>query len=402
MIAVFLTLILGVLSWTAVIFVQATKSVTREAIIDGAMHLACQSVVGEFDLRLKEEYGIFAFYGNALRVEDRLLYYSRVNLPAESFGLIRSPSVYVSTEGWNLDSVEVFEKAIVDYGNFIFVDNKMDFLRKDKGALEVLSSGELKNPESDFILSKEAKLDLPSKGAGDGYNFISLAANGGFDLSLKSATDGFYVNKYIQKHFNSMQTPSLSRNSVFNYELEYILFGGDSDKANIASTESSFLALRRVLNLSHIALSWEKRQAIILLAQSLSPGPVSLLTIAIISGVWAEGEARNDWKRIIAGEKVDFVKTDATWALSLENAYYSNYDQGYVSPLSDAGISYEDYIFIFLGVMDKKVKLARTMDLIQLNLSTYYYPEFEVKNYLTGFTCQVEIDGKTYAYDRGY
>ena len=137
------------------------------------------------------------------------------------------------------------------------------------------------------------------------------------------------------------------------------------------------------------------------LAQTISPGPGGLLLEAGIIAAWAYAEAKNDMALLEHGKKVPVLKNHKTWAVDLESAWKGTV-KGYIDTDNTKGQDYEDYLRFILSFMDRKVKLARTMDLIQINMKGNHNRNFLIREYNCGFRLEAEINGKKFSYDHVY
>lgn len=158
-------------------------------------------------------------------------------------------------------------------------------------------------------------------------------------------------------------------NSRLQYQTEYILYGFNSDKSNLAACISSLFAIRLVGNMiavqSNVSL---KSQAAcvsaLICAVLLSPELESALT-EIILGVCALAESASDIKTLLAGKKVPLIKNESQWRLSLLDVLAFNLKTGNDS---DTGLSYQGYLKVLLGLMDKDKKAERSLDIVEMDI----------------------------------
>ena len=142
----------------------------------------------------------------------------------------------------------------------------------------------------------------------------------------------------------------------------------------------------------------EKRESAMSLASTLTPGPQAVLTQAIILEAWAYMEAENDLKILYDNKTVPLLKKDCNWALSLEGMY----DSEYVVPDKLEGLNYSNYLRILLCGMTENTKLLRIMDLIQINMKYIYCDYFLIKDYYSGLTFDLCVNGKVYEFEDSY
>jgi len=136
------------------------------------------------------------------------------------------------------------------------------------------------------------------------------------------------------------------------------------------------------------------------MAAALTPGPEAVLTQAALLELWAYAEAENDAALLYEDEKVPLLKTDRTWALTLENAMES--EAGAVRPEGMEGYTYEAYLRLLLGLISEETRLLRTMDLIQINMKYLYRGTFRLKDYYAGLKFTMRINRKDYEFEECY
>ncbi|MCR5746750.1 MAG: DUF5702 domain-containing protein [Lachnospiraceae bacterium] len=155
------------------------------------------------------------------------------------------------------------------------------------------------------------------------------------------------------------------------YELEYILHGKSSDKANLREVVERVLAFRYAADAVFIFNDQTKREPVeavvtVIMALLGVPDAEKPLTDLILLA-WAYGESVSDVVRLMAGERVPLIKTDEDWRMPL---------WGLVSVKASArptgekgtGFSYKDYLRVFLYIENKTTKCMRAMDVIEMNL----------------------------------
>ena len=431
-VTVFLTSILVAMIMAGFAFVNAASSICGASYSDAVLDLAGRSVLAEFDRRLKDEYGIFAYYGLEDKVKADVKLYASASfnktLPGEARWFksgvtdlfrLRLESLEADLADYSLMDVGVFEKQVEEYMNFLMVQKGIGFIRN------LWKSGENKDKtegqSEERTLVNQAEINsLPSGGyAANGIDISAVASSLSSlsDTVFNESASAFKVNEYILSHFKYCVGGDKEKESFFKNEVEYILYGKMSDGDNKNRFKTDFFALREILNLAHIAANPKKREAIIVMSEPF--GPFATAAAALIWAAWSLAETENDAKLIMEGKNVAFWKTDDTWALTLKNAVSARSEKDEknvitgvnvrakprsksVSPSSGAGQSYADYLRIFLYFEKRETKLLRTMDLIQLNLRGSYYSDFLIKEHYTGFRLTAFVSGKKFAYEQKY
>jgi len=437
-VTVFLMSILITMIMASLVFVHATRSVAGASYSDAVLELAGRSVLAEFDRRLKDEYGIFAFNGNEGVVAHRINLYASASfdkrIPNEIpwrqgriTDLLRLDLQKINVEiaQYSLMDVDVFEEQISNYMNYLLVQMGIDFIRSMWSKGEAGSGGNNNssgNTQSeDKVLRNDAEIQsLPSAGrAQNGINIASVVANGipSIDRIFDQGTMNFKTNEYILSHFKYRVGGNKEKVTFFENEVEYIIYGRMSDRENLRAFRTDFLLLRTPLNLAHILSDSQKRGQAQALANTF--GPKAPIAFAVIVAAWSLAEAENDARRLLDGKNVALIKTNRQWALTLANAINvtATTDEegeivdvnasprnsaGYISPELDTGFSYADYLRLFLFLERRETKLLRTMDLIQLNFRGSYYEDFLIKEHYTGFSLSAVVSGKRFDYEQKY
>ena len=145
----------------------------------------------------------------------------------------------------------------------------------------------------------------------------------------------------------------------------------------------------------------KKQAALAAAAQVMTPGATAAVTQAALASTWAYAEADNDVELLWQGKKVPMVKDDETWAIDLNSAI-EGITGGTVTPLKEKGYNYDEYIQILLYFQDENIKLARILDLIQINMRSQYDKGFLISEYADGITVKVKVNGKNHIYEKRY
>lgn len=252
-----------------------------------------------------------------------------------------------------------------------------------KDVTEMRNSSEFEFKAIDDI---DVRRSLPSNllGISPRRNILSAC------IDLDVYPDSWIENEYILNRCS--YATAIQENAYIDLEAEYILYGRFSDQENEEEIRSSLFWLRSALNLAHIYSDSHKRAEVTALASgtfALVPFPVA---VCIISGIWAAIEAHNDLNLLFDGQCVPFIKNAKDWKSSLSGAV-----GGHVSLLSSSGSSsavgtYEDYVRLFLLAIPKCEKLARLMDIIQLNIANKGKHNFCFQDYAYGFSLTASFE----------
>lgn len=155
-----------------------------------------------------------------------------------------------------------------------------------------------------------------------------------------------------------------------SYEVEYILFGDGSDEANLNSMALRLLLVREAANCIYIFSDSGKcaeaeAVALAITTVLLVPEAAEAVKAAILFA-WAYIESIQDVKTLFAGGKVPLMKNSSTWSTSLTNVLSSS-----VTAKGDtdgSGLSYKDYLRVFLFLENGSQKNYRLMDVMEMDI----------------------------------
>ena len=157
--------------------------------------------------------------------------------------------------------------------------------------------------------------------------------------------------------------------NALRYQIEYLIAGQNNDTENLRNVVNRICALREAANVLYL-MSDEKKQleveamagliSSVLLVPTLAP----LLKVVIILG-WAYAESVYDVKSLLAGGRIPLVKGAAAWHYSLEGALSGELGD---STTEGAGLSYEDYLRVFMSFTDLDVLNGRAMDMVEADI----------------------------------
>lgn len=157
------------------------------------------------------------------------------------------------------------------------------------------------------------------------------------------------------------------------YEVEYLLEGGMSDRENLEAAAAQIFLIRQGLNLLHILSDGAKREEAralaLLITGAAGLAPLAEIAACFVMVVWAMGEAAVDVKSLLAGKKVPLWKTAQDWNLTLEGLLSMGQEK--VCPDTETegrGFSYEGYLKLLLLLEDTQEKQLRMLDVMQMNL----------------------------------
>lgn len=407
--SIFLLFILAAMVMMATAFVYAAKRVALTSYCDGLLHLAGRSVLSEFDLELKERYGLFAFErtgGQVVQIVEEDVNYA---LQLEDEPRLKEIQVDFDKQ---LGNAAVIKGQILAHMKFALasdvLDRVVDNRDQEAGDSSKESEKNRKDGTKDRTLRNRKIIDsLPSFPLKDStFGFVEWVEQvksqlGDLESIFDNTKDAYLVNRYIMEHFKNAQGGPDEYDTFFTNEVEYILEGDYSNKENYDQVRKGIVLLRSGLNAVHLYLDGEKQAETLAAAEMLTPGPGALLTQAVMIGTWSLAEAENDARLLEKGKPVALFKDKSTWATDLD-AVLNDWNEGCIDTGNDKGLHYEDYLMVFLHFQDETVKLARVMDLIQINMKGTYERDFLIKTYNGGFRMKANVSGKERAYEFKY
>lgn len=396
--SVFLSVVLASLLTIALVLVYGAKEMSEKAITNGLVSLAGDSVISEYDRRLQEEYGLFLLKGTDEELSHKLYRYLSYSIDDKK--KVNQNSVNVTSARYCAVNTAVIREQIIDH-------------MKIKEAQEMLS--EINEKDNEEKLSSSS---MPERTLRHGPTIAALPsslvpkrslsalaeslANKAMeaDKAFKAGTESFLINRYVCSHFNS-SVKEVNSNHFFKNEVEYLLGGELSDKKNEKRVEMALTAMRFPINMTYLYADAEKQAALASAAQIMTPGAAAVATQAALASTWAYAEADNDVELLKMGYKVPMVKDEATWAIELDTAIEGVFG-GTVVPDKEKGYTYGEYLQILLFFQDENIKLARILDLIQINMRSMHDDEFLISDYAAGISVRVKINGKMYSYEKEY
>ena len=378
-----------------------------------------RSILAEYDANLKDRYGIFAYSGNKLQVEEKIKKYVKY-----SFG----DKKYITVGACNC---ELTGYELVDSDNFfqqikeaVAYDAKPTLNDGLLTAVQSVNSGgtdsESSSTSNRYIKNKAIINALPSGGDAKGIEISGLTEKVKEAKSLSDVIDDSAETVYIFSFFKDYVNDRDLGETYFNNEIEYIITGKLNDSRSKKAVKNYLTVLRNALNLVYLYSCDEKREATLAVAEVLMP-EAPIITQALIMESWAFWEARNDVKLLHAGKTVPLVKKDENWATSLENMLAEEYScdaegnelvgtgsassesgSSYILPQKVEGQDYEDYLKIFVAALPKETKKVRILDLIQINMKYLYCDYFLIDDYYTGLSYSIEINGGKHEFEERY
>lgn len=162
---------------------------------------------------------------------------------------------------------------------------------------------------------------------------------------------------------------AVREDSQLQYQIEYLLCGKACDRDNLHQVVSTLCGIREAANAVYLMSSAAKRAEVEALAAALSgmvamPELQPVFETALIL-TWAYLESLYDVKTLLAGGRVNLLKTDESWHYSLANIWNPRVES---REGEGKGLSYQDYLRILLYLQPTDALSLRFMDLMEMDI----------------------------------
>lgn len=432
--------------------------------------IAMNSVLAEYSRELYRQYGLLMVdtsYGTGshsiTNTEEHLRKYAQINFEPSTVGRLTGTSTMMrafckdaritgSSFATDNDGA-VLNRQILAYmsaepaeGMLTDVD---DNIGKLKGAgldttdvdemarenQEEIDSLELPTKINEDGEEEEVSLGNPADAVNSqrGIGVLSLAA-GGIDIS-KAAVDlsNYASNRTVNKGTGLRDYEEISASekllideylcekcgryggelekSLLKYQLEYLIFGQNSDYRNLEKMAQTLFFWRQASNWMYMLGCSSKQSkadavASALTAVLMAPEFKDPVKWSIIFA-WVFAESVSDVNILLEGGRVPLFKSDSTWQLGLGEMLLFRGNLGRKD--RGEGLYYKDYLRMKLGMTDLKDKTKRLMDIIEMDVRrTAGNGEFMIDHCLdtfcgeltvgTGFGYEVKIE-RVYGYE---
>lgn len=393
--AVFLMMILTALISVTLIMIYGIREECIRSRIDGVLNLAGNSVMSEYDLDVREEYGLFMIMGRDDMLEERLHGYMDYSL--SDMDGVNIETINISGERFSATDTELIKAQILEYMKLAIAEDSLDTKEDDT---EVFGN----DMENKVLRHGPTAVSLPSVTIPQKSLTViatELAANTEkISEVFKTGTETYMLDRYILNKFNR-RTDAVDKDHFFKNEVEYILGGEESDIKNEKRVEMALKAMRFPLNLAYIYADPKKRSATLAMAEILTPGAAAAATQAVLASTWAYAEADNDVELLWQGYRVPVIKDEGSWAVELNNAV-EGILKGPVMPAEEKGYDYDRYLRILMFFQDEDIKISRILDLIQINIRTCRDREFLIGEHVLGIDIEAVVNNRSYGYEKKY
>lgn len=182
--------------------------------------------------------------------------------------------------------------------------------------------------------------------------------------------------------------------SKLSYQSEYLIFGKSSDIQNLELSAKRIMFIRLAADILSLLSDHERMEKIEGIGKIIgvllgAPEIEGLITTVIVAG-WSYLEAVADTKVLFSGKKVPFMKGHDEWITGLSGIF-----SGKDSYDDMEGMSYRDYIRVFIFLSKQQTLMERFMNLIESDVRKESgYEAFRLDNCFDYIEAEVEVTSK--------
>lgn len=384
-----------------------------------------KAILSEYDVHLLDDYSIMAYFGNDDEITGKLDSYLRYSTKGRLGANIKGANADLT--GYELGDPANFRKAL----KLGFAGNAASELLNGRGrTYRGLDTGEGFDEEGRVINNPVVIDTLPSHGTGgsvSGEELSERARSVGDGSGLRGMLSGAGAEMLLlEKCFDSHVTKADDKDHLLVNEWEYVIRGSTDDEANYRAVRRRLFVARNALNLAALYKDPKKVELIVTVSESITPGPLGVVTQALIAEAWAALETEEDLEDLYHDRRVPVMKTPGQWKTDLgavlrskkvrdkldkESRELLDEKRGEILDLSGKistvtqftdGLSYDEYLMIMIASLRDNVRLLRIMDLIQINMKYRYYADFNMMEYYTGVRFTIEANSRSHEFEDAY
>lgn len=384
-----------------------------------------KAILSEYDVHLLDDYSIMAYFGNDDEVTDKLDAYLKYSAKGKLDASIKGANADLS--GYELGDPANFRKAL----RLSFAGSAVSGLLTGTGRA-YKDPGEYEGSDREGrIINNPVVLDtLPSNGAGgtvSGESLTEKAKSAGDETGVTGILSGEGAEVLLLLGcFDNHVTTADEKDHFFENEWEYVIRGSADDDENYRACRTRLFFARNALNLVSLYKDPAKVELIGSVAETITPGPVGLITQAVIAEAWAAIETEADLDDLYKDKRVPVLKTADQWKTGLGAVLDSSevteklddeskklLDEnkselldlgGSISTAAEftEGLNYDEYLMLMIVCLNDDIRLLRIMDLVQINMKYRYYRDFNLMEYYTGTRFSIEANGVVHEFEDSY
>jgi hypothetical protein len=220
-----------------------------------------------------------------------------------------------------------------------------------------------------------------------------------------STGETLLFDAYILEKCGNYSEPK--EEGILKYQAEYVLFGKNNDVDNLKAAVHRLLLLREVSNVAYLFSDGGKCAEAEALATTIctaAGAPILIEPVKIsLLFAWAYAEAIYDVRELLAGGRIPLMKSAKSWHYSLENMLLAGQDSkgaesnetGQRNQNIADGLSYSDYLRVFLAVSGQEQKIYRMMDIVEMDVrKASNHRQFYLKNCVDYLNIQACVGSK--------
>ena len=241
---------------------------------------------------------------------------------------------------------------------------------------------------------------------------IYISKSGINNTNNNSLSQSFYeeiknnalYNEYLFKKFNSFTDYVDSQSNIntdtgkkLDYMLEYIIEGSMSDLSNLNGVITKLSLIRQGANMTHLITNHKKKNEAFAMAMSLVgfSGNMAIVKSAqyTIMAAWAYAESLVDVRKLCLGQKIELIKNDSAWEISLDKLLKMDWlNNTYIKDSNiQSGLDYNEYLRLLLMARPQKEKLYRTMVAMEIRMEELGVASFRMEDYICSAECEIEF-----------
>ena len=185
------------------------------------------------------------------------------------------------------------------------------------------------------------------------------------DSSLSIDEKLLYL-KFLIDHYSGFAHPK--DHGGLQYELEYMVGGKTTDRANLSAVVERLMVIREAANYAYIMSDKQKMRraydlAVMLVGIFCNEALIRAVQMGIVAA-WALGESILDVRALLAGKRISPMKSAEEWTLSLSmlSAAFSGKMEAKDCP---KGLTYEEYLYGFMVLMSETKLGLRGLDVLE-------------------------------------
>jgi len=214
------------------------------------------------------------------------------------------------------------------------------------------------------------------------------------EVSKQEVYDKIVLAYFDNQNFKSLMDRNESSEQLA-YELEYIVAGKSSDKANLENVLTYILLQREAVNFGYLLTDEAKLAEATTLAASVTgilgiPAAVEAVKYGILCA-WAFCESVLEVRALTEGKKIYILKDSNSWNLSLSSILSSGVRAGGIKE-AENGFSYEDFLYLRFLLGNRKELIYRTMDVMEFNLQKKGLENARMDNMLSKYDVEEKWD----------